>query len=632
MARIKVLKGKQAGAVFDLGPEVFLGRDDDNHIQILDETCSRHHARIRRFETRYAVTDLGSNNGTFVNGEKSEESVLKDADRILIGNTLLVFEEAVGTAFEERGTVLHDGDSPHLQVASSVSVQEPVRFVQERRADRLERLYEVARTLAELLDLDALLPRIVDLAIESVRAERACLLWTDAQGGDRRAAVVRPEGRPAGDDIPVSDTIVTRALTEGRALLVRDARIDAGLQRQDSVVRFQVGSVLCVPLIVRGERLGALYLDSGAGGRSFQEDDLAFVTGVGQMASLAIANARRFSDCRQEIAELRRGATPGGAGIIGRSPKFSAVLALIDKVAPSGATCLLTGETGTGKEVLARALHDRSPRRPQPFIAINCAALVETLLESELFGHEKGAFTGAVERRKGKFELAHTGTLFLDEVGEMALSTQVKLLRVLQERQFYAIGGNKPISVDVRVIAATNRKLPQLVREGKFREDLYYRLCVVVIPIPPLRERPEDVPQLVYHFLERAAREIKKPVKGVTNAAMDILQRYPWPGNVRELQNVMERCVVLADGTQIDVDVLPLDLRGEAALAADPASTPAAAGVGAFSLREAEKQAMIRALAQTGGKKGETARLLGISWPTLNRKLEEYGLQPDRGA
>ncbi len=626
-ARIKIIKGKQAGAVFDLSEEIYLGRDDDNHIQILDETCSRHHARIRACESRHAVTDLGSNNGTFVNNERVEETVLKDGDRVLVGNTLFVYEEEKGTGFVEKGTVhVRGDDSGDIEVASSVSVQDLQVYPQgadaAKVADRLQRLYCVSQAIASTLDLGELLTLVLDQVFEGVKPDRGYLFLADERTGELSVSVARQPGEVR--EAHASDTILRRALDEGRSLLVADARAEAWLGGQESVLRYKVGSAMCAPLLARGVRLGAIYVHATGGGRAFSEEDLAFLTGIAQQAGLAIANARRFEACKEEIAELRRGAAPRPA-MIGRSRGFSAVLSLVEKVAPTNATCLLTGETGTGKEVLARAIHDASPRRGKPMVAINCAALVETLLESELFGHERGAFTGANERRKGKFELAHTGTLFLDEISETSPAMQAKLLRVLQERQFYSIGGSRPVQVDVRIVAATNRKILQLVREGKFREDLYYRLSVVVIPIPPLRERPDDIPMLIYHFLERAAREIKKPVKGVSNEAMDLLQRYPWPGNIRELQNVIERCVVLADGPQIECDLIAPDIRAEAALAATGAARSEPAG-GPLSLREAERQCIIRALAETGGKKGETTRLLGISWPTLNRKIEEYGI------
>jgi transcriptional regulator with PAS, ATPase and Fis domain len=272
--------------------------------------------------------------------------------------------------------------------------------------------------------------------------------------------------------------------------------------------------------------------------------------------------------------------------------------------------------------VVARAIHDRSPRRSGPFVAINCAALVETLLESELFGYEKGAFTGAARTRPGKFESADGGTLFLDEIGDLSPALQAKILRVLQDRTFYRVGGTRPITVDARLLAATHRDLAQAIRESRFREDLYYRLSVVTIRVPPLRERLEDIPILVLHFLDRVRAKTRTRVRSVSEGALEVLKGYAWPGNVRELENVIERAAILTDGDRIEVGSLPEEIR-------NPRSQPESELP--VNLEEAEKVCIARALRITGGKKGEAAKLLGISWPTLNKKLKDYGLESGGG-
>jgi DNA-binding NtrC family response regulator len=311
--------------------------------------------------------------------------------------------------------------------------------------------------------------------------------------------------------------------------------------------------------------------------------------------------------------------------LVSKSPAMQAIFELARTAARAGSTILVLGESGSGKEVLARAIHAESDRAEGPFVAVSCAALTETLLESELFGHERGAFTGAVARRKGKFEAAHGGTLFLDEVGDIGPKLQLDLLRVLEERKVTRIGGNEPVAVDVRVVAATNRDLQKAVADGSFREDLFYRLNVIPITIPPLRERREDVPLLVEMFLERLAVELKRPIAGVSADAMAALMAHPWPGNVRELRNVLERGAVVAQGMLIQAADLGLGPPPEAAA---PAARAAAAGPLA-SLDEVERRHIAQVLAHAGGNVSQSARVLGIDRVTLYNKMRKYALRRD---
>jgi DNA-binding NtrC family response regulator len=309
--------------------------------------------------------------------------------------------------------------------------------------------------------------------------------------------------------------------------------------------------------------------------------------------------------------------------IVGKSAAMQDVFDTIRQVSTSRATVLVEGESGTGKELVAHAIHQLSPRARRPFVAVHCAALSENLLESELFGHEKGAFTGAAERRRGRFEMADGGTLFLDEIGEIDLNTQVKILRVLEERRFERVGGQTTLDVDVRLVTATNKNLKQMVEEGKFREDLFYRLYVVAIRIPPLRERREDIPLLVRHFLTQTAEENGKEIEGLTPDALHILSSYDWPGNVRELRNAVERMVVLSHGTKLTVRDIPASVRDHA-VDQGPIRTSSE-----ISLQEAEKQLIVQALRAHGGNRTRAAEQLGISRRTLHRKLNEYGLRED---
>ncbi len=313
--------------------------------------------------------------------------------------------------------------------------------------------------------------------------------------------------------------------------------------------------------------------------------------------------------------------------IIGRSKPMQELFATLEMVAPTDATVLITGESGTGKELVANAIHQHSARKRGPFVAVNCAALHEELLESELFGHERGAFTGATTLRRGRFEQADGGTLFLDEIGDMSPATQAKILRVLQEGTFERLGGDATITVDVRLVAATHKDLEKMVAEGSFRQDLYFRLNVVPVRLPSLRERPEDIPELALHFLRRYAEKNRKDIKGITPPALQLLLRYPWPGNIRELENCIERAVILCPGEQIT----PADLPPQVQAAPAEAPLPPRAAVG-LSLRDMERELIRSTLEATGYNKSQTAKILGIARQTLLNKIREYGLEAGPGA
>jgi DNA-binding NtrC family response regulator len=323
--------------------------------------------------------------------------------------------------------------------------------------------------------------------------------------------------------------------------------------------------------------------------------------------------------------------------IIGESPATKAMIRMILKVAPSTHTALILGESGTGKELVAREIHNHSPRRDRPFLAVNCASLTETLLESELFGHEKGAFTDAHQQKKGLFERAHTSTLFLDEIGDTSLAMQAKILRALQEREIMRVGGTEPIKVDVRIIAATNKNLEHLLKEGKFREDLYYRLKVIPIQCPPLRERQEDIEALALHFLKRAAQSGGRNVQGITPEALEKLTEYNWPGNIRQLEWAMERAVVLGEGEQVDLGDLPPEILEQvpvASVAGAAGGTPAEDAAGRIqpvipeaSWEEHEKAKIIEALGRTNWNITKAAQLLGMTFRTLQYRLEKFGIK-----
>jgi two-component system, NtrC family, response regulator HydG len=340
---------------------------------------------------------------------------------------------------------------------------------------------------------------------------------------------------------------------------------------------------------------------------------------------LTLERALDHSRLKTENETLRRRlpADFDTASIIGRSQAMRELLEMLAMVAPTEATVLVAGESGTGKELIAKALHFNSRRRKGTLVTVNCAALTETLLESELFGHEKGAFTGAERQRDGRFMQANKGTLFLDEIGEIAPAIQAKLLRAIQEREIQRVGGDRVLDVDVRIIAATNRELKAEVQAGRFREDLFYRLNVVTLTVPPLRERTEDVPLLAQHFLQRFAEKNRKPVKGFTPRSMDLLLKHEWPGNVRELENAVERAVILAQGEFLTERELPLSL-SETVEAGNEIREDGRFGLAGETLESLERQAILATLEQAGGNKSETARILGITRATLHKKLKKF--------
>jgi len=343
---------------------------------------------------------------------------------------------------------------------------------------------------------------------------------------------------------------------------------------------------------------------------------------------LSLSKAVRYAETQQENILLRQQIQEkfGPDNIVGRGKAMRQVLDMVNKAGPSRSTVLITGESGTGKELIARAIHNVSPRKDGPFITVNCMAFNPGVLESELFGHEKGSFTGAQSMRKGRFEAAHGGTLFLDEIGELTHDLQVKLLRVLQERNFERVGGTKPIEVDIRVVAATNRELSQAVAGGDFREDLYYRLNVVSVEMPPLRERREDIPHLAAFFLDKYGRENEKQFKGFSTAAMDYLTAYEWPGNVRQLQNVIERCVVLASGEQVEADDLPPEIRDEESQFKSAVDLlPVKLDLGQ-TLERIEAALVRRALVRSEFVQVKAAELLNVSKSLLQYKMKKYNL------
>ncbi|MGI8991294.1 MAG: sigma-54 interaction domain-containing protein [Bryobacteraceae bacterium] len=383
-----------------------------------------------------------------------------------------------------------------------------------------------------------------------------------------------------------------------------------------------ISSRIAVPLSVSGKVLGAIYLDSSEPDSRFSDGDLELLTAISGIAAMALENAKYVEWLRGENRRLRE-EIEVRHDMVGESPAIQQVCRFIERVAVSDATVLVCGESGTGKELVARAIHRTSPRGQAPFMAINCAALTDTLLESEFFGYEKGAFTGALAQKRGKLEAAEGGTVFLDEIGEMAPGLQAKLLRVLQERAFERVGGTRSIPVDVRIIAATNRELPAAIREGKFRLDLYYRLNVVALHMPPLRERRPDIPLLARYFATQVCKNLKRPPAGISPESRACLMNYDWPGNIRELQNAIEHAVVLGAGDLIRPEDLP-----ESVLECEPASR-FAGGKYQAAVQDTKRQSILKAVEQAQGNVTEAAKLLGVHPNYLHRLIRNFHLRPE---
>lgn len=407
----------------------------------------------------------------------------------------------------------------------------------------------------------------------------------------------------------------------------QDPRFYSGV---DKKIGFKTRSILCVPLKRQDQVIGVVQAVNTASADGFVEKDLHLLAALAGLVSQGINRIRMIAMTHNANRALQEAQDERYQWVIGQSASMQAVLDQVTAVASSPMTVLLLGESGTGKEVVARALHRLSPRVASPFVSINCTALIRELLESELFGHEKGAFTGAVAQKQGRFELANEGTLFLDEIGDMELGLQAKLLRVLQEKEFHRVGGSKEIRVNVRILAATNRDLRQAVSSGTFREDLFYRLNVISITLPPLRDRKEDLPVLASHFLDRACREIKRPPLELTPSALVVLRNYDWPGNVRELQNIIERAAVLATGSEITEQDIALE-HHRPALQPQGQSIQGMAIDDTLSLADAvaefKRTKVRRALELARDNQSHAAVRLGITQPNLSRLLKSLGLR-----
>ncbi len=610
--------------------EITIGREATNGIAISDPSVSRKHCLLRGQDGRFLVRDLDSRNGTLVNGTGVEEQWLQHGDEIAAGDSSFVFlleDEALAPAagrveFEEaqytaETTILNPRDVIYLQ---------PDRMLRElpetsRVARNLNALLKISRIVHAIRDLNELQGKLLDQIFDIVPAGRGAILLGDKEGQQFSSTFGRTRQAGHAQLVKVSRTIARQVLEQGIGILGSDVAGSEGLREIESLAASQVRSLLCVPLTVFEQVIGCIYLDSDSPRNRLNEEHLQLVTAIAGISAVALDTVRRLHWLEQENARLTVEISQERSLVGGEGERMKEVYQFLKRAAPTDSTVLIEGESGTGKELAARALHRNSPRANKPFVAINCSAIPETLLESDLFGHERGAFTGAASLKRGRLEVADGGVVFLDEIGELAPTLQVKLLRVLQEREFERVGGIQPIKVDIRLIAATNCNLEQAVRDGRFRQDLYYRLAVLKITMPTLRDRKEDIPMLVRHFVQKHAKRCKVKARPVSHEALACMTNYDWPGNVRELENAIERALVLASS---DV-ILPEDL--PESLLERPALPEMIEAKYHLAVKELKKQLILNAVEQTQGSYAEAARILGVHPNYLHRLIRNLDLK-----
>jgi Nif-specific regulatory protein len=615
--KLVALSGPLAGQIFPLSLEaVSIGRQDDNTLQVRDLNASRRHCRIEPAGDGFLLRDLGSRQGTFVNGRPIQEHRLQEGDLIAVGETLFLFQTRASEIVYDEPPVLADEGSFTARSTLQRSLSPAAAEGLERRD--FQALLQIAAALQAPRSTAELARSLLEQILWIVPGDRAALLLAD-RGTPEIADAFTLDRRGSTAPFPVSRTVVRRTLEEGLALLAGDVLLEVRLAGSESLRAERIRSLIAAPLAQQGRTLGLLYVDAREeGGSSFDERHLQILAALGGLAVGALVHIRQTEWLEEENRRLSEGLAHD---LVGESPRMKEVYRLLGRAAATDSTVLLRGESGTGKELAARALHQGSPRAGKPFVAVNCATFSETLLESELFGHERGAFTGAVARKIGKVEAADGGTLFLDEVGEIPLPLQAKLLRFLQERELERVGSPRTHSVDVRVVAATNRDLEKALREGSFREDLYYRLNVITLLLPALRERKEDVPLLASHFAALTSRRLGRPVAGFTPEARACLLRYDWPGNVRELANAVERALVLGEGSLIRPEDLPETVLDAAPVLEVP--------LGQFheAVQETKKQLIRTAVAEAAGNITKAAARLGLQPTYLHRLIRNLDLR-----
>ncbi len=558
-----------------------------------------------------------------------KEQALAHGDQIAVGDVVLLFllhetEAGIPAGIHSNEVDLITRSTVRLRGEDALYLR-PERVVAElpataRVARDLNALLKISTAINSFRELPALQTELLTLVLEVIPAEREAILLLDHSEDEFVSVCGWTKLRGSDDSIKVSQTITSQVLREGVALLSNDVFETEGLGETPSLAEARVCSVLCVPLVFFERPLGVIYLDTSDHAARFDENHLQLLTAIAGIAAAPFDNARRLAWLEDENQRLQK-ETHLEHEMVGQSAAMRAVYTFIGKVAPTDSTVLVYGESGTGKELAARAIHRNSVRAAKPFVAINGATLSETLLESDLFGHEKGAFTGAIALKRGKLEIADGGTLFIDEIGELTPLIQAKLLRVLQEREFDRVGGTRPVKVDVRVITATNKNLEQAVSQGAFREDLYYRLNVLSVTMPALRDRRDDIQLLASYFSAAFSKECKRRINGISPEARALLRSYNWPGNVRELQNAIERAVVLGSTEML----MPEDLPETLSETGDP-TTPPLAGYH-HALKLAKRSIVMKAIEEAQGNYTEAAKQLGLHATNLHRLIRNLDLK-----
>jgi Nif-specific regulatory protein len=665
LAYLVIREGSKWSDVFRLipGQSVTVGRAPTNQIVLKDERCSRTHLEVFTSGDQWILRDLDSRNGTLVGNMRVRgDWTLNVGDVVRVGHSQLVFVHRLSEAFSDSSAIVRRNDDgptpPEADQDSNVLIGcEPTtithrrgqtKFLEPGEEEETTGISKIGRAAAKLCRLAFELakapdiPSMADLALrcllENTETDAAALLLLPPHAATTQNAekleVVASRSTTEQHYHRVSPSLAATVLREGEAVLARNVLGDSTLGSRDSKGEIRTTSVICAPVRRAQHAFGLIHIYSTFADRGPDPDDLEFTLAVADTVAVALENLQRRQELAENLTQVRtenvqlRERLGVQTEIIGRSTAIAAVTDEIARAAATNATVLIRGESGVGKELVARAIHYNSQRRDNVFVCLNCAALAETLLASELFGHERGAFTGATERKVGKFEAAHRGTLMLDEIGEMAPSIQAKFLRVLEGHPFERVGGSKPVTADVRVIAATNRDLEKAVAEGQFRRDLYFRLHVIEVVVPPLRKRDEDVPLLAEHFLQKFNAETGRKIRGFTPEAIQQLIRYRWPGNIRELKNVIERAVVLCPNDEIGPEDLLLTKLATAGDTEAP-SSPVEEEFLPASLADIERRYILATLQHTNWNKSRTANILGIERSTLDRKIRRYALEED---
>jgi len=629
--RLAAIAGPLKGTIFELNEqESSIGRDPSNALPIADLSLSRRHCLIKLEGGQFTLSDLESFNGTFVNGVPVNVRVLEHGDQIKVGDSLFVFLTEDGEDSKPSNVVeLDEGDfgtrsTVRLRVEDALYLNSERVLAQLPESQRMTRdlnaLLNISTAVNSVRGVEPLRQRLLELLFEVIPAEFGAIVLTADDGVDLNSIFALTRQSDLAQPLHVSGTVVRRVLRERVAILSSDVAGNEDFGSAQSLVASETRSLLCVPLTLFDKALGVLYLGTSNREAGFDEDHLQLATAAASVAAVAFENARRTERLQNENL-LLKDTLQLEQNMVGESARIRSVYQFIARVAPTDSTVLILGENGTGKELAARAIHQNSPRASRALVAINCASLSETLLESELFGHEKGAFTGAVAQKKGKLEIADGGTFFLDEVGELGPQLQAKLLRVLQEREFERVGGTRTIKTDIRLIAATNKNLEAAMRDGSFRQDLYYRLNVVQLTMPALRERLEDVSLLANYFIAKFSRRCNRQVSGISDDARRCMMSYDWPGNVRELENAIERAVVLGSS---DI-ILPEDL--PEALTESEAPDPDQITKYHDAINEMKRRLIIDAVTQSGGNYTEAARALGVHPNYLHRLIRNLNLK-----